>query len=52
MPPITLMERLLSIFVTALSAAAMALLGLDVLWLMDETLPITGRPYPASRRRT
>lgn len=44
MPPITLMERLPSTFVTAFSiAAALALLGLDVLWLMGEALPLTGR---------
>ena len=44
MPPVTLMERLLSTFVTAFSiAAAMALLGLDVLWLLGEKLPLTSR---------
>jgi len=38
------MDRMVAVFFTAFSVvAAMGLLGMDVLWLLDEKLPVTGR---------
>lgn len=38
------LDRFVATFVTAFSVvAAMGLLGLDALWLLGETLPVTGR---------
>lgn len=43
MEPIRLTDRILATFVTAVSiSAAMALIGLDVLWLLEEPIPLSG----------
>lgn len=44
MEPIRLTDRILATFVTAGSvSAAMALIGLDVLWLLEEPIPLSVR---------
>lgn len=44
MDAIPLMHRVVATFVTALSVVlAMGLFGLDALWLLGESLPVTGR---------
>lgn len=44
MEPIPLNDRILATVVTAVSvSAAMALIGLDMLWLLDEPIPLSAR---------
>ena len=44
MTAISFMDRFAAVVVTAFSVvAAVGLLGLDVMWLMDERLPVPGR---------
>lgn len=44
MTGIPLLDRIVATFITAVSVVgAMGLLGLDVLWLLGETVPVTGR---------